>query len=126
MGTLHQEMIEDMGSINADLGAPSFTWNGGTYNCIANVAQFNRDLGDGGFRTQQLLTITVPRYDIEGNTIFPGDVIPQSQQKITFNGIQFRIENIKQDAVYDYGTDGVQSTNGARLRIVAIDVTKGI
>ena len=115
-----------MAEITGDLGTPTFIWGGNTYNCIASVAQFNRDLGDGGFRTQQLLTITCPRYDVNGDSIFPNDVIPQSQQKITFNGIAFRIENVKQDAVYDYGTDGVQSTNGARLRIVAIDVTKGI
>lgn len=115
-----------MAVIESELGNPSFTWGGNAYTCIANLSQFNRDLGDGGFRTQKLLTITVPRYDTAGSYIFPNDVLPQSQQSITFNNEQFRIESVKQDSVFDYGTDGVATSVGARIRIIAIDTTRGI
>ena len=115
-----------MTAIEADLGNPSFVWQGNVYTCIASLTQIIRDLGDGGFRVNQLLTITVPRFDTAGNTIFPNDVIPQSQQTITFNGLQFRIENVKQDSVFDYDSSGTATSTGARIRIVALDTTRGL
>jgi hypothetical protein len=122
-------MIQDMAVIQADTGQPSFVWStdGNTYQCIAGLSQFNRSLVDGGFTVEQMLTITVPRYDTEGSPIFPNDIIPQAQQRVVFNNKSFRIENVKQDSVYNYGTDGVATTtSGVRLRIVAIGITKGI
>lgn len=128
MPTLHNEMIADMEVMQNDLGNPSFVWltDGGTYKCIANLSQFNRDLGDGGFRTQLLLTITVPRYDKDGTPIFPNDIIPQAQQKIRYNGDFYRIENVKQDSVFDYDSSGTSTSAGARIRIIATDTTKGL
>ena len=126
MSTLHNVMIADMIQIESELGNPSFVWNGVTYNCIANLSQFNRELTAGGFTVEQMLTLTVPRYDIMGTEIFAGDVIPQAQQRITFNGKAFRIENVKQDSVFDYGADGSATSNGARIRIVAVGITRGI
>jgi hypothetical protein len=126
MGTLHAEMIADMAEIEGELGNPSFVWNNVSYTCIASLSQFNRDLVEGGFTVEQMLTITIPRYDPSGNETFPGDVIPQAQQRIMFNGKPFRIENVKQDSVFDYGTDGVATTNGARIRIVSVGITRGL
>ena len=55
--SLHTEMIADMTAIEADLGNPSFVWQGNVYTCIASLTQIIRDLGDGGFRVNQLSTI---------------------------------------------------------------------
>jgi len=118
--TLHQEMIKDLTTIQCELGNPSFVWSGGTYTCIASLSQFNRSLVDGGFTIEQMLTITVPLYDISGTSTFPGDVIPQAQQRIIFNGKPFRIENVKQDSVLD------NEGKSVRIRIVALGITRGI
>ena len=126
MGNLHNEMVKDLIAIEGELGNPSFVWSGNTYTCIANLSQFNRELGEGGFRVQQLLTITVPRFDVTGTPTFPNDILPESQQKITFNGAQFRIENVKSDSVFDFDSSGTSISTGARIRIIAMDTTRGI
>lgn len=128
MGNLHNEMIADIAVIQGELGFPTFVWvkDGATYPCVASVAQFTRDLVEGGFTVDQLLTMTVPRYDTQGSPTFPNDIIPEAQQRITFQGQPYRIENVKQDSVYDYDSSGTPTSTGARLRIVAINTTRGI
>lgn len=121
-------MLQDLATIHGELGYPTFVWvkDGNTYPCIASLSQFNRDLGEGGFRTQLLLTMTVPRYDTAGDYTFPNDVIPQPQQKVTFQGKSFRIENVREDTVLDYDSSGTPTSSGARIRIIATDITKGV
>lgn len=129
MGTLHQEIVDGLSEMMVDLGSPTFVWatDGATYPCIASVSQFTRNLEVGGFSTDKLLTMTVPRYDSTGNPTFPSDVIPQPQQKVTFNGDQFRIESVKQDAIFDHDSNNNQTTNtGARIRIVGVNTSRGI
>lgn len=126
MATLSQEMLGGISEIITELGSPTFSWNNNSYPCIASVSQFNRDLAEGGFTIEQLLTMTVPRYDADGNPTFPNDTPPQAQMVISFNGNQYRIESIKTDAIYDYDTSNSQTNNGTRFRIAAVSANRGI
>lgn len=86
---------------------PTFTWNGGTYNCVGSPQDFSRVVEGGGMVTDKLLTATVRKYSIdeEGNTspIFANSqgtiVYPQSQQDIIFsmNGVKYRIASVAHD-----------------------------
>lgn len=113
-------MILDMDEIMNDLGSPHFTWNSVSYDCIASVAQYEKQLGDGGFTIAQLLTLTIPRYKSDGTPVFTLDVIPQAQQRITYQTKAYRIINVKEDSVFDVGA------NGARIRIVAESIQRGV
>lgn len=126
MGTLSQEVLQDINEIMSEFGNPTFVWNSSTYPCIASLSQFNRNLVEGGFIVEQMLTITIPRYDLSGNATFPNDVLPEAQQLLTFNSKKFRIENVKIDSIYDYDSNGNQLTNGSRIRIVAVGITRGL
>lgn len=128
MGTLFEEMIEDLQSMNNEFGLPSFQWpiGGPAYPCIASVTQFKRDLVEGGFTLDQLITMTISRYNQFGQPVFPNDVIPSPQQKITFNGTIFRIDIVTPDSVYNH-QDGVQtSPTGATIKIIGVSATRGI
>ena len=46
---LQTNILEDLMSIEKDLGYPTFIWSGNTYNLIPSVAEFQRDLGTGGY-----------------------------------------------------------------------------
>jgi len=111
-------VLEGLSFIEDALGNHTFTWlvDNNDYPCIASVSQFQRTLDTGGFRVEKLLTMTVRQYDLDGNYIFPNNVIPQSEQKLTYNGSQYRILSVHIDTI---GT-------GARLRIMAIDTSKGL
>jgi hypothetical protein len=125
MGTLFQEMLEDMDSINNEFGRPYFTWNGSNYQCVASVADFKNVLEDGGFQVDQLLTATVNRYTEWGQPIFPNDIIPASQQLMTFNGNVFRIQSVSQSSVFGQ-FNGSQTNGGATIKIMAVCPNKGI
>ena len=127
--TLHEQMVEDLKTIHEDMGQPTFVWlhDGNTYPCIASITDIKNDLIEGGFNVEQMVTMTVPRYDSDGNLTFLNDVIPQSQQKIEFNGITFRIDSVRQDTVYSYDEFGNQkSTSGSRIRIIGTNTTRGL
>ena len=130
MGNLHQEILDDISDIMLEFGSPVFTWPeiGGTeYGCIASISQFNRVLEMGGFSTDLLLVMTVPRYDLDGNTTFPNDILPEPQQRIIFNNLLFRIEIVKQDSIFNINERGEKdSDTGARIRITAMSITKGV
>ena len=124
--TLHEEMLADMAVIRYDTGSPTFIWYGVSYPCIASISTFNRDLVDGGFTMEQLLTLTVPRYDSGGSPTFSNDVLPQPQQRLTYGTKLFRIETVSNDSVANYDSSGTAINNGARVRIVAIGLVRGI
>lgn len=127
MPTLHEEIIDAIGQMEADLGSPTFTWQGNSYNCIPSVSTLRRDLETGGFQVYKLLTMTVARYDASGNAIFPNDALPQPQQTLTFENLQYRIETVKHDSIYDVDNFGNRTSNGgARMRIIAVSTTRGI
>jgi hypothetical protein len=83
MTPLQHEMVDGMAFQEQDLGTPTFTWNGMTYNLIPSVSLFNRQLEQGGFETVRLMTAVVRMMNYDGSSIFTN--IPQPQQKITYN-----------------------------------------
>jgi hypothetical protein len=126
MATLFQEMIQDMDSMNKEFGYPVFTWNNATYPCIASTTNLTRDLVEGGFVLDLLLTMTVNRYTTYGQPVFPNDVIPSPQQKLTYNGNVFRIESVKTSPIYNSYEGAQSSANGATIQIIGICPNRGI
>ena len=126
--SLSKEMLSDISVIMRESGNPTWTWavDGNVYPCVASISKFKRDLVEGGFVLDELLTLTVPRYDFFDNPIFPSDIIPAPQQRLTFNGVHYRIESVKVDAIYDYNENGNKLTNGTRIRIIAVCPFRGI
>lgn len=121
--SLQNEMTMDLAEIQSDLGNPSFVWktDNNTYRCIASLALQQYELSTGGFGTRQTVTMTIPRYNsVTGNPTFPNDTIPVSQQRIVFANKSFRVENVKTDTILDTGK------NGARIRILAVEIVKGV
>lgn len=114
MATLRDDIVNDLIIIEGELGNPTFTWKNGTYNFIPSISEFDRELEDGGFSTNQLMTATVRKYTASGSAIFT--VSPTAQETITYNmdGSTFRIQSIKHDAT------------GAYLRIIAVSTVRGI
>lgn len=114
MATLRDEIIADLITIESELGSPTFTWKGGTYNFIPSISEFDRELETGGFSTNQMLTATVRKLTASGSAIF--NPAPTAQEIITYNmdGSLFRIESIRHDAT------------GAYFRIVAVSTVRGI
>jgi len=117
--SLQQEIVGDLIDIENDLGNPTFTWNGSTYNFIPSVAEFNRMLETGGFQLVRELKATVRLWDIADDgslqSVFNG-IVPQPQQKFTYSidGVTYRIGIIRPDPTNSY------------FRIIAYSVTKGV
>ena len=98
----------------SDLGNPTFIWQGASYPCLPSVSEFQRELGDGGFRMDKLFTATIPLQDNVGNLTFPGNIMPDTQQLVYYMGDRFRIIMKK-----------IHPTS-AYIRIVAQSDTRGI
>lgn len=118
MGTLRTEIIGDLIKIEQDLGTPTFTWNGNTYNLIPSISEFTRELDTGGYKYEKMLTATVRKYNTSLVTLFSGSVYPTAQQKIVYNdgntGTAFRIESIKHDPTNSY------------MRMICTSAVKGL
>ncbi len=125
--TFFTEMIADISSINAEWGYPTFQWQGNSYPCIPNAYKVNRELEEGGFVFDLMLEMTVNRYQGEyADPVFPGDVIPQPQDKLTYNGNTFRIQAVMNSPIFNH-IEGVQaSPNGATIKIYGICPFAGI
>ena len=111
---LFNEIISGQMEIIDDLNTPSIIWNGNSYACIASVSEFRRDLDDGGFVMNKMLTMSIPLEDGNGNLTFSGGILPSPQEKITYQGNTFRIESKH------------ITPTGAYVRYIAAGVTRGI
>ena len=115
--SLRYEHITGLMEIESDLGNPTFYWNGGTYNFVPSISEFQRELQMGGYNYIKLLTATIRKYelDVDNNfvTLFPSGY-PSSQDIITYSldGTQFRIESVKHDPTNSY------------MRIIAHSISK--
>lgn len=111
---LQADIIADLITIEGELGNPTFTWKTGTYNFIPSISEFNRELEDGGFSTNQMMTATVRKLTSSGTNVFT--TLPTAQEIITYNmdGSTFRIESIRQDST------------GAYFRLTAVSTVRGI
>lgn len=124
--TLHKAIIKDLYEIQKESGYPTFSWNAATYPCVASVAELKRENVSGGFIMQKLLTLTVQKYDLTNTPIFPNNVIPQSQQHLTYLGDDYRIELVKEDGINDYDEKGNVTALGSKLRITAVSAVRGV
>ena len=112
--TLAEEFIEGIEFAERDLGSPTFNWQGNDYPLIPSVAEIKRELGDGGFTVDLMLNATIQLQDSEGNLIFPGNVTPSPQQKLTYQGNVYRIIVVKFSPTNSY------------IRITAMHTTRGV
>jgi hypothetical protein len=97
------------------LGYPAFTWtDGNQYICIPSISEFERELETGGFYTAQMLTMTVRILDEYFNPIFPNGILPDTQQRITYQGKPYRIIITK------------PHPTGCYMRIIAESPQRGI
>ena len=117
MDNAQKYVLKGLTHVEKALGNHTFTWiDGNNYPCDASIIDTKRDLGDGGFVIDKLLTMTVRQYNTDETPVFINNIIPQSQQRIMYNGTSFRIASVKVDSI------GI----GARMRIVAVCTTRGI
>jgi hypothetical protein len=75
----------------------TFVYNTVSYNCIASISDFARELEVGGFILDKMLTLTVRLYDGNGNNVFLSTQL-KSKEKISYNNSIYRISTIKTDA----------------------------
>lgn len=116
--SLQTTIIKDLKDIESDLGCPTFTWQGNTYNFIPSITDYQRELETGGYQMVKLITATVRKYEIDDfdniTALFPTMPIPQ--QIITYNldNTNFRIESVKVDPTNSYfRLIGHSTTRGA-------------
>jgi len=96
-----QIKVEDLSLIECQMGNPTFTWNSNTYNFIPSMTTYARQLETGGFQLEQGIKATVRTVNTDGSYVFPLNVLPQPQQKITYSidGKQYRIDTVEADPV---------------------------
>lgn len=96
-----------------ELGYPTFTFNGNTYNFIPSISEFRRELDTGGYKIVKVLTASVRKLTSTGTNIFT--TLPTAQNIIyyTLDQQKYRIESVKADPT------------GAYFRIIANSDIKG-
>jgi hypothetical protein len=92
MTNLSDIISNDLNSISFDLGNPSFIWKNEEYICVPSGVSDNMDLGMGGLLDIQELVLNVRK------SLFTDSIYPKSQDKITYKGIVYRIQNVRQDS----------------------------
>lgn len=103
--SLRQEIVEDLKTIENDLGNPTFSFQGSNYNFIPSISEFKRNLETGGFQLIRLITATVRMYDYCDETYTPlFNIMPTAQNIIQYSldGTSYRIESIKLDPTNSY------------------------
>ena len=120
---LQNEITQDLIRVEEELGYPTFSWNGNTYNFIPSISDFNRELESGGFQLVRLLSATVRLNSITYNDVLNETTLvpvfnnlPLPQQVIVYNldGVKYRIESLKRDPTNSY------------FRLVAHSTLKGL
>lgn len=106
--TLRETIIADLESIATDLENPVMTWNSEEYEVVPSSTGKQLNLEEGGFGSDLDLVINVRK------ELFTDEVYPASQQTITYNSIEYRIESVRYDVT------------GAFLRIFCINKNRGV
>lgn len=107
-------MVADLIVVENDLNNPVFYWGAAEYPCVPSITEATRELGEGGFAMDKVLSIVVRLEDADENLVFDNNLVPTPQEKITYNGETFRIFTTK------------KHPTGAYMRIMAISEIKGI
>lgn len=94
MGTLYEQILEDVEAISAELGGsentpPVFTWNGTDYECVPSTANHNKTVDVGGFSLMADLILSV-RTDLFDNGVYP----EEQKSKITYKSKVYRVITI--------------------------------
>lgn len=107
-------MVADIMVVENDLSNPVFYWGAQEYPCVPSVNEETRELDEGGFVMDKVLSMVVRLEDTDGNLVFDNNLVPTPQEKVTYNGEAFRIITTK------------RHPTGAYMRIMAISTVKGI
>jgi hypothetical protein len=86
----------------------------GTYPAITSLSMSERALEDGGFVIDKTLSATLRIYNQDGTLQFANGLLPQSQQRLTYNGEIYRILQVK------------VAQQGTHFRIIAINNSRGV
>lgn len=89
--TLRDTINKDLARISLDLGSPVMGWNGEEYECIASSQGSTFKLEIGGYAEDSDVVFTLRK------ELFADGIYPISKQKVTFDGLTYRIENVKYD-----------------------------
>ena len=108
------DMVRDLTEIESDLGSPVFFWGSTEYPCVPSVNEAARTLEEGGFSTDKVLSMTVRLLDVDGNSVFTDNILPQAQETVTYNTENFRIISTH------------KHPTGAYVRILASNTTRGV
>lgn len=98
----------DLAVIAADMGNPTFAWNGEEYSCVVGSGAETLVLGDGGFEVSADLLLVVNR------ALFTDNILPHEQQKLTYKSKSYRIAKVTLDPV------------GAVVRLACVATARGI
>jgi hypothetical protein len=86
-------MTKDLIAVENDLDNPVFVWNNVTYPCVPGSDTQLLKV-DRGLAIVKTLGLTVRNFNADGSFLFPNNTIPQSQDDITYQGEDFRIEEV--------------------------------
>jgi len=86
--SIARDLARSLKHLERQLGNPVFTWNGGTYACVANTAAFGKNLGLGGLSPEADLVLFTRAEQ------FPADGQPQPSQRLDHAGRKYRIETV--------------------------------
>jgi hypothetical protein len=88
MNRLARELTRSQKHLERAVGRPTFTWNGGSFECVANAAAAGKNLGPGGLSPEADLVLFV-RADL-----FPAEGQPQPAERLDYEARKYRIETI--------------------------------
>ena len=118
MPTLQSEIVADLIEIENELNNASFVWSidGNSYSACASVADLEKELEFGGFKTIKLLTLTVRLIDGNGYNVFTNNAYPQPQDIITYSvdNLNYRVISVK------------KHSTGAFIRLTCEGTTRGV
>ncbi len=86
--SLSETFAKDLESIIKDKGCKFIIWNGEEYPVSASGTNNSKDLEDGGYSLETHNSFSI----VKSN--FHNDIYPVEQEKITYNGIKYRIVNV--------------------------------
>lgn len=105
--SLRETVAADLELIADDLENPVMTWNTEDYEVVPSSTGKKLNLEMGGFGGEADVVLNVRK------ELFTDEVYPSAQQKVTFNSITYRIDQVRYDAT------------GAFLRLFCVDANRG-
>jgi hypothetical protein len=104
MGTLYQQVLEDITEISTELGSPVISWNGVDYECVPSTAHDSKEVDMGGLSLTSDLTVSI-RINLFCSAVYPE---PQ-KSKIKYLNHWYRVIHVR------------LLNNGAVIRLVCVN-----